>query len=268
MHQNITTLALSHTRECNLSYCANKFYALHLLYCAFTFICFSIYASVDKAPLFGKYYFTSSLFWQTKQQLVQNSKLLLKHNLKTGPCWIVTLSVVLATTVTTRTLLWFHQRTCMRQLQLFLLLHPRHLVILDLCLFLFVLFCFVFLIRTAYQHCSLRKQPPSLLAPRHYGRFARRDVWLATGILYWWRKICPESTHELSLEYISSHWNIFHEWLFCNRFVVFTLTFLAFCLLPVNRRQDLKQYNQWRIVRSSVPWDKGYGPGPLPWIRH
>ena len=144
MHQNITTLALSHTRECNLSYYANKFYALHLLYCAFTFICFSIYASVDKAPLFGKYYFTSCLFWQTKQQLVQNSKLLLKHNLKTGPCWIVTLSVVLATTVTTRTLLWFHQRTCMRQLQLFLLLHPRHLVILDLCLFLFVLFCFVF----------------------------------------------------------------------------------------------------------------------------
>ena len=119
-------------------------FLFHHLYCAFTFICFSIYSSVDKAPLFGKYYFTSCLFWQTKQQLVQNSELLLKHNLKTGPCWIVTLSVVLATTVTTRTLLWFHQRTCMRQLQLFLLLHPRHLVILDLCLFIFVLFCFVF----------------------------------------------------------------------------------------------------------------------------
>ena len=163
MHQNITTLALSHTRECNLSYYANKFYALHLLYCAFTFICFSIYASFDKAPLLGKYYFTSCLFWQTKQQLVQNSKLLLKHNLKTGPCWIVTLSVVLATTVTTRTLLWFHQRTCMRQLQLFLLLHPRHLVILDLCLFLFVLFCF-FLIRHGLS--TLQPAKTAAITPR------------------------------------------------------------------------------------------------------
>ena len=198
---------------------------------------------------------------------MQNSEPLLKHNLKTGPCWIVTLSVVLATTVTNRTLLWFHQRTCMRQLQLFLLLHPRHLVILDLCLFLFVLFCFVLFFNSP--------RPINTVAwenSRHYSSLlATMDVspgGLATGILYWWRKICPESTHELSLEYISSHWNIFHEWLFCDRFVAFTLTFLAFCLLPVNCKQDLKQYNKWRIVRSSVPWDKGYGPGPLPWIGH
>ena len=152
---------------------------------------------------------------------MQNSEPLLKHNLKTGPCWIVTLSVVLATTVTTRTLLWFHQR----------------LVILDLFLFLFVLFCFL-KFATAYQHCSLRKQPPSLLAPRHYGRFTRIDVWLATEVVYWWHKICSESIHELLLEYISSHWNIFHELLFCNRFVAFTLTFLVFCHLPVNRGRN------------------------------
>ena len=41
--------------------------------------------------------------------------------------------------------------------------------------------------------CSLRKHP-FLLAPRRWGRFARRNVCdSATEIPYWWRKICPES---------------------------------------------------------------------------
>ena len=39
----------------------------------------------------------------------------------------------------------------------------------------------------------LRKQP-FLIAPRRWGRFARRNVCdSATEIPYWWRKICPES---------------------------------------------------------------------------
>ena len=46
---------------------------------------------------------------------------------------------------------------------------------------------------------SLRIQP-FLLVPRRLGRFARRNVCAsATEILYWWRKICPESGRELWL---------------------------------------------------------------------
>ena len=68
-------------------------------------------------------------FLQTKQQLVQHLEPLLIHSLKTGPCWIVTLSAVLAITVTTRTSLWFLQQPL--QLQLLQLdLHLSHMVIL------------------------------------------------------------------------------------------------------------------------------------------
>ena len=45
----------------------------------------------------------------------------------------------------------------------------------------------------AHNRDRLRKHP-FLLALRHSGRFARRNVCdSATEIPYWWRKICPES---------------------------------------------------------------------------
>ena len=130
---------------------------------------------------------------------------------------------------------------------------------------------------------SLRKQP-SLLPPRHLRRFARRNVCdSATEIPYWWRNQC---LHNISGSHGDGvpNTNLFnftfllvdfgkvlcpsttpaklkcfmYRRLYSTNVDCFVkdssrlhLSFVAFCLLPVIRKQEIKQSN-YSIVQSAL----------------